>query len=125
MARGHLHGAVSPQGGASFELTRAFEAYKAGRLDKAEASLRRVLRSTPTYPAALNLLGLIELGRGQPAKAIKTLERALAVAPKVADLHFTLGNALRIAGRDEAALRSYAKAIELRPNLAAAHTNLG
>jgi tetratricopeptide (TPR) repeat protein len=102
-----------------------FEHQKAGRLARAEAHYRRVLRRIPGHPDALHLLGVIALDQGHPHQAIRLITNALAIRPNLAQAHSNLGNALLSAGRTTEAVASYRRAIALEPHFAAAHNNLG
>ncbi|MCK6452165.1 MAG: tetratricopeptide repeat protein [Alphaproteobacteria bacterium] len=106
-------------------LRRAIEQHKAGRPGEAEALCRQVLRSEPSHPAALNLLGVLARQAGRPAAAVELLRRATAVAPDFADAHYNLGNALRDQGDRAGAGAAYDRAIALRPAMAGWHNNRG
>ena len=113
------------QAGPVRDLLAAFEHQKAGRLGRAEAGYRKVLRKMPDNPDALHMLGVIALDRGRPDQAIKLIHHALAVQPNLAQAHSNLGNAFLATGRTSEAIASYTRAIELDPGLAATHNNLG
>ena len=79
---------------------------------------------------ALNLLGgisaladiygfsaTIMTGRGQPDNAIPFFQKALALEPGSAQLHFALGSAWHQTGSDEQAVAEFEKALELDPAL--------
>jgi Flp pilus assembly protein TadD len=58
-------------------------------------------------------------------EAIAHLESALAVQPRYAEAHNSLGKALFQKGKPEEALVHFRTALEIRPNFATAHINLG
>jgi protein O-GlcNAc transferase len=62
---------------------------------------------------------------GQPAAAIPLYRELLRVAPKEAEVHHQLGNALKVLLRFEEALEPLTKAAKLAPNDAAIRLNLG
>ena len=62
---------------------------------------------------------------GQLEQAIEIYRRAAAMAPKYAEIHNNLGNALRAAGRPADAVTSLKRAARLKPEVATVHTNLG
>ena len=114
-----------PDGGAGAraELSLAFRHHRAGDLAAAEAAYLRVLQLVPEQFDALHLLGVIELEKGAAQRAVRWLERALAVRPSVAAAHMNLANALRAAGRRGEALEEYRRALALQPEDAQAHLN--
>ena len=81
----------------------------AGRLDKAETSLRKNLRAHPQDARSLHVLGLIARDRGRHDRAIQLLEKAVAAAPMAPDIRCDLGLALKAAGRHEAAIAAQAR----------------
>jgi arylsulfatase A-like enzyme/Tfp pilus assembly protein PilF len=84
----------------------------AGRLDEAQASYMRGLQADPRAAPGYYGLGLIELRRGDPAKAIELLKRALTLAPDKLAWREDLAHALARSGQYAAA------AAELRQYLA-------
>jgi tetratricopeptide (TPR) repeat protein len=74
-----------------------------GRLDDAEAALRRVLSAAPESPSARALLGQIALSRSEHALAAQYLESALAAVPQATRLHYPLALAYRGLGELEKA----------------------
>ena len=124
MAR-HANRAARRKGEPAADLVAAFEHHKAGRLDRADALYRKVLRKMPANPNALHLLGVIAHDRGRFDRAIHLIGKALAVQPNLPHAHSNLGNALFASGRAGDAIASYRRAIALEPRFAAAHSNLG
>lgn len=116
---------IHSRSGPAAELLMALEHHKAGRLRRAEAHYRQVLRKVPKHPDALHLLGVIALDRGRPEQAIELIRKALAVQPNLAQAYSNLGNALLACGRRAEAIANYRRAIDLEPRFAVAHNNLG
>lgn len=106
-------------------MQQAIEHQQAGRLRDAEAAYRDILAHDPRCVEALNNLGSVLRTAGQTEASIGCFERALALRPDAAALHFNLANTLRIAGMPERALAAYRRAVALQPDLAVAHNNLG
>ena len=104
-------------------LRRAVDRHREGDLDTARASYLRVLESQPQQVDALNLLGVIEHQRGNPAAAIAWLARALAIDDSRPDVHANLGAALRALGRSREALSSLNRALQLAPTHVVALNN--
>jgi predicted O-linked N-acetylglucosamine transferase (SPINDLY family) len=109
-------------------IAAALMHHQGGRLAEAEALYRQVLAQDPAHGGALHLLGLVAGQTGRTEVAIDLMERAIAVAPGVAEYHSNLGEAYRQAGRLEEAIAHFRRALELKPALAhVAHvlSNLG
>jgi len=117
--------AMTAQDRHAADLAAAWAHHRAGRLGPAEALYRKILQQAPRHADALHLSGLIALSRGETDRAIRLIGRALDAAPGFAQGHSNLGNALRQAGRLEAAADAHRRAIALRADFAAAHANLG
>ena len=96
-------------------LRRAVDLHREGHLDSARATYLRVLDAQPRQVDALNLLGVIENQRGNPAAAIGWFTRALAIDDRRPDVHANLGAALRAQGRPREALASLNQALRLSP----------
>jgi len=105
-------------------LSEAETAMRDGRIDEAEALLRRVVESEPESVAARHMLGLIALRRGRHADAIAEIGRAIAANPRFARAHVSLAMAQAAAGDRAAAEASYRQAIALNPKLPMAVANL-
>jgi len=73
------------------------------------------LRKDATYVMALHGLSLTCLATDRSQKAVLLLERAVRLAPRVADLYFDLGRAYAMAGEFSKAVRAYDKVVELIP----------
>jgi protein O-GlcNAc transferase len=107
------------------KLEEMFVYYEAAQLDKAETICNQFLQKWPDYPEALYYLGLTQLERGDVNTACNSLQKAVALAPDVAEMHFGLGNALYAQAKCEEAVASYKLSVALDPEFAAAYTNLG
>ena len=62
---------------------------------------------------------------GDPAAAIRELERALTLAPDLGEAHQLLGSLLFARGQHSAALVHLRRAVEANPASAAAHSDYG
>ena len=65
---------------------------------------------------ALVLLAVIQGAQGKDTEALKSVERAVALAPENFDAQFTLGRALYGVGDSAAAARAFRAALKLRPD---------
>jgi len=106
-------------------LNNAIAAHQAGNLAAAERSYRKILKSLPDQPVALNLLGLIAMSQGKNARAVQLLEQSVAAKPDYADAYNHLGLARRKLGQHERALASFSRAAALDPAMIEVFNNLG
>jgi tetratricopeptide (TPR) repeat protein len=106
-------------------LDEAVRRHRAGRLDKAEALYRAVLKQQPEQPDALHLLGLIRQAAGHPDEAEALIRRAIAAGGRRPVYLSNLGAALLMRGRLEEAEASCREAVRREPGLADGHVNLG
>jgi len=97
---------------------------QAGRYDEAAQRYRAVLSRDRRQSDALNLLGLVELARGNAADAVDLIRKATVAAPKVASYQNNLGEALRALGKLREAEQAYRRAIVAQRDYAPAHLNL-
>lgn len=97
----------------------------AGKLEEAEAPLRRAAKEL-TGVADLHLnLGTLLQKTGRPAEALVELERARELAPAAPQVEFNLGVVYARLGRFAEGIESLERALELRPDWAEAIQNLG
>jgi protein O-GlcNAc transferase len=104
-------------------LQRAFAAYGKRDLAQAQELFAQVLRQKPDQYEALLATGVIDLQRGQDARAIERIRAALAVKPGAAEGHFHLGAALAKLDHHDEAIASYDRALASAPDFAMAHYN--
>ena len=106
-------------------LTIAVAHHRAGRLIFAEPIYRALLRGNPDDPAALHLLGLLLIDRGQPSESIALIERSLAHRPDIAPALADLSRAQRAAGNADAAVAAATRAVAIDPALPDGQLQLG
>ena len=99
--------------------------YRAGKLDEAGASCRRILALRPDHVEALNLAAVIAAERDDTDEALALLEKAINIAPEHAAAHGNMGNVLRRRGQPEAAAAAYRRGLAIEPDRAELHANLG
>jgi tetratricopeptide (TPR) repeat protein len=97
----------------------------AGRLDHAGKAAAAVLGAQPKNPDGLHLLGLVALGKGEPATAEKLIAAAAAAMPKHVNVWVNLGNAQRDQGKTDEAMLSYHHAEMLKPDYPDVFLNRG
>ena len=96
-----------------------------GRLDEAIGCLEQVIVLSPADVRAWHDLAVIYIQKGVPEAAEPGLEIAIKIAPDQPQLHFTLGTALQLMHRRQAARTSFERAISLDPKYCDALCNLG
>jgi tetratricopeptide (TPR) repeat protein len=106
------------------DLVAGLEHHRAGRLDRAEACYRKVLRRVPRHPDALNLLGVIAYEKGRFTRAIQLASQALQIQRNFPSALANLARAQRAAGELEAALDSARRAVAFDPALPEAQIQL-
>jgi predicted O-linked N-acetylglucosamine transferase (SPINDLY family) len=106
-------------------LTRAFAAYKAGKLSKAEKLCSSIIAVKRDAFDALHILAVVQSNMGRKDDALANFDRALAVQPKNAGLLYNRGITLQELKLYEEALASYERALRLQPNHAEALNNRG
>jgi tetratricopeptide (TPR) repeat protein len=107
------------------QLNEAAGFHRNGELGKAERLYRDILKHVPQQPDALHLLGLLLDQRGDRAKGITFIQKALAVKSAFPDAHFNLGRLLNNAGDITGARRHYDMALALKPGHPLAYNGLG
>ena len=96
----------------------------AGKLEEAEAPLRRAAELLEGEADVHLNLGILLQKTGQPLLAAEQLQRAVELSPNAAEAHFNLGVVYGRLGRLEDGARALQTAIDLRPDDAESHHNL-
>ena len=95
------------------------------RLSAAEAEVRRALRRNSQDADAWEMLGVLAGQRGAAEEAVTAMQRAVALAPSMAEFRINLSAALGVAGRPAEAIPHLAAALRMRGNSPELHNNLG
>lgn len=106
-------------------LAEALEHHTAGRLNQAEAKYRQLLSIVPDHADGLHLLGMVALQTQRLDLAVDLIGQAVAISPRSAAYHCSLGNALGAQGQPRKAVDCFRQAIALSPGMARAHHDLG
>jgi tetratricopeptide (TPR) repeat protein len=106
------------------DLTAALEQHRRGELDRAARAYEAALAEDPDHPAALHLLGLVALQKGDPARAVALIGRAIAVRPAEAGFLASLAESYRALGRSDRAVECGRAAVRLRPDSPEIHGQL-
>jgi tetratricopeptide (TPR) repeat protein len=106
-------------------LHRAIRYHQQGRLDEAAQLYQAILAAQPGQSDALHLLGVVAHQKGDHARALELIGRAVAGNPGDATYHANLAEVYRALGRLEQAIASCRAALRLRPLYPEAVNNLG
>lgn len=87
-----------------------------GNFSKARAYFEKALRSDSQNPTILNYYAALLVRTGNAAEALPYAERAARVAPDSPDALAVLGYAQFAADRNQDAIRSWKRSLELRPD---------
>jgi len=107
------------------QFQQALAWHQQGQWPLAAAAYQAVLEIAPKHFDALRLLGILHIQRGEPGPAIERLQQALCIDTTQANLYLNIGSAQHALQQTEAALQSYAVALQLQPDYAEAHYNRG
>ncbi len=106
-------------------VAEAVDHERAGEVDAAERTWRRILEIDPNYAAAYNFLGYLYLNQGRYEEAETAMRRYAFVAPDLANPHDSLGDVLSTVGRYEEAEAEYRTALAKDPSFYYSLINLG
>lgn len=95
------------------KLQQAYDAHRAGDLDKARPIYEDILRAQPKHFDALQFLGAIYADQRQYKSAYILLTKAMELRPDFAQVYGNRSNVLREVGEFQLALADIEKAIEL------------
>ncbi|MPY71397.1 MAG: tetratricopeptide repeat protein [Alphaproteobacteria bacterium] len=111
--------------GEDTRLASARAMLTAGKPDKAESLVKRMLHYQPDHAGALHLAGQIARARGRLVRAVQLLEKAAAARPDAADIWCDYGLALKAAGRHDEAVAAQRCVAGMLPASPLALANLG
>lgn len=106
-------------------LTRGVALQQKGDSDGALTCYTEILKTYPRQPDALHLSGIIATQKGNYARAVDLIAKAIEVSPYNAMYHVNIANALEAMGRESAAEEHLRRAIKLDSAYAPAFFNLG
>lgn len=95
-----------------------------GLVSEARASVDRVLAVTLDKPALLDSLGIVLSQLGEPVRALKLFEQAIALSPGRSFLHYNCALALRSLDRNADAEKQLEACLQSQPRHAKAHLAL-
>lgn len=97
--------------------------HEVSALQEAIEVLREGLHRTPDWPAAHQLLGIVQAEFGHFGAAIAQFRHVTSIAPQQAGGWANLGAMLKVEGKFDAALKAYDKAVGLAPQDARIRVN--
>jgi tetratricopeptide (TPR) repeat protein len=106
-------------------LQLALRHHQQGQLVEAARLYHAALAVQPDHPEALHLLGVVAHQKGDHARAVELILRAIVGNPGNATYHANLAEAYRAQGRFEQAIASCRAALRLRTDYPEAANNLG
>jgi hypothetical protein len=109
----------------AFHFQRGNELYQQGKLDEAIASYRQCLAHDPDFPKARYNLGIAFGDAENYEDARACLTQVIEAENENAEARNSLGYVASRLGEPAQAISNFEKAIELQPNYAQAHFNLG
>jgi tetratricopeptide (TPR) repeat protein len=95
--------------------------------DRSEKMMESLLQIDPSFPPVLNMLGYsyIQSGHPDPARAVASLKRYIAVDPSSPNPEDSMGEVLRYAGDDQGSLEHYSAALQIDPTFFTSQLGLG
>ena len=106
-------------------FARAQALHQSGRLDEARALYEQVLAAEPRHAEALHLLGYLWFQKGDGARALDLIGRAIALQPANPGYRYNRALILKETGRLEDAAADFREVARLQPSDADAWSDLG
>ena len=103
----------------------ALKALQLRKYRGAQGELEFILRYFPNHPQALAKIGEVSIATQRPDLAERHFQTAIARYPQHDETHVIYGAFLHKLGRIDAAIAEYRRALEIDPDSAYAHYNLG
>ena len=107
------------------QLSSLLEHYQNGRHADAESLAMSITQQFPEHQFGWKILGIILGQTGRITEALVAIQKAVALTPADAEVHYNLALALQKLDRLEEAEASYRQAVAMKPDYAEAHNNLG
>lgn len=108
----------------AYALAEALALHQQGQLPEAERRYAAILAIKPDHADALHFLGLIKFAEGQPAEALRLIAAAMHAA-RSPQMFLNYGIVLNSLNRNEEAVDSFGRAVELAPDFLDAHNSRG
>src|SRR5690348_5952623 len=106
-------------------LAIAAQHLQAGQFESVEQICQQILARVPEQADALHMLGVLAYKMGKYELGIEYINRAIALRGTQAAFHASLGIVFQAQRNLDAAIASFRRALELDPEQAETHNNLG
>lgn len=93
--------------------------------EEREKAWQKVIEVNPNFANGYNMLGYLELSRGNYEKAAEHMQKYAFLAPDLANPHDSLGDVYFAQGRYEEAEAEYVASVTMQPDFYASLINLG
>ncbi len=90
-----------------------------------EQAWKKILNVDPNYANSYNMLGYLELNRGNYQQAIEYMQKYAFLAPEQANPHDSMGEVLMVMGRYEEAEAEFVASVTMQPDFYHSLINLG
>ena len=104
---------------------RASQLIYTGTPEEQKAAWLKLLEVDPNYANAYNMLGYMELNRGDYQQAIEYMQKYAFLAPNEANPHDSLGEVYMVIGEYEQAEKEFRRSVEMQPDFYHSLLNLG
>lgn len=109
----------------SHEVDTLIALFNQGRLNEVAGLAQSMTVRFPQHGFGWKVLGAVYKQMGRNAEALVPMQKALALSPGDADVHYNLGLTLLDLGRLQEAESSFRHAIQINPDFYQAHGSLG
>jgi len=104
---------------------RAMVATREGDSEEQERRWKDILEVDPNYATSYNMLGYLELNRGNYEQSIEYMQKYAFLAADQANPHDSLGEVLMVLGRYEEAEEAFRRSVQMQPDFYHSLINLG
>jgi tetratricopeptide (TPR) repeat protein len=103
----------------------AMDAGRRRDMEEQERRWRQILEIDPNNATAYNMLGYLELYRGNYEKSVEAMRKYVFMVPDEANPHDSLGEVLMVLGRYEEAEEEFRTSVKMQPDFYHSLINLG
>ena len=107
------------------KFKEAVALHQSGQLEQAQVIYESIVKKFPGNYDSLHLLGHLVYQKGDHARAVELIGRAIKLNPRNAAFHYNRGMILQEMGRLDSAVAGYDRALALRPEDADAWAKRG
>ncbi|MEP4149564.1 MAG: tetratricopeptide repeat protein [Halioglobus sp.] len=106
--------ATDKQGYMAQDLQSLVDLYSTGKTDRALAQAKHLCKVYPNQPLPFNIIGVIQIQRGNYESAVKNCSKALGLEPSYGDALNNLGSALHKLKRHDEARACYQRLLSIQ-----------